>query len=53
MSDEFEGPAVGAGDETADGTWADESEFTGWEDDSDGEAAAGDDGPASPRWSTG
>ena len=46
MSDEFEGPAVGAGDETADGTWADESEFTGWEDDSDGEAAAGDDGPA-------
>ena len=46
MSDEYAGPAIEAGDGVADGTWADESEFTGWEDGSAEDDGFDQGGPA-------
>jgi len=41
MSEEFDG----VGGEPADGTWSDESEFTGWEDGADAAADGAESGP--------
>ena len=39
MSESFDGPGGFDGDEVADGTWTDESELRGWEDDPNADAA--------------